>query len=183
MKITRDILILAVGVALSVSMPQSLAQDAVPVTTTNPPQPPVITHQATAKRLLGRHLFSLQWVSWKKFGSAHVTKRNGLFHIKGEQRQHNSDNPADPDDFVRIDGIITQIDKDGFTFEGRITTRIHHIAEGRECTRDGIQHFRTKSGRKYWRMMEIDNPCDNVADYVDVYFSDGLNVLPRTTNR
>ena len=30
--------------------------------------------------------------------------------------------------------------------------------------------FKTKAGRKYWRMQEMDNPCEAVTDYVDIYF-------------
>ena len=52
----------------------------------------------------------------------------------------------------------------------RDSTRVSHIAGGAECRRHGTFHFATKVGRKYWRMQEMDNPCDDATDYVDIYF-------------
>ncbi|MEO7660381.1 MAG: hypothetical protein ABIV48_12280, partial [Pyrinomonadaceae bacterium] len=34
-----------------------------------------------AKMLRGRHLLSLQWISWDHFGSATVTKRGGVYYL------------------------------------------------------------------------------------------------------
>jgi hypothetical protein len=36
--------------------------------------------------------------------------------------------------------------------------------------RSGTFHFKATGKRRYWRMQEMDNPCDSVTDYVDVYF-------------
>jgi hypothetical protein len=30
--------------------------------------------------------------------------------------------------------------------------------------------FKITGKRKYWRMQQFDNPCDEAADYVDIYF-------------
>lgn len=95
-----------------------------------------------------------------------VTDRGEALAVEGEQRGH-----GDSDgDYVRLSGRIVAATRDGFTFEGTILTRVSHIAGGRECRRDGTYHFETRTGRKYWRMQEIDNPCDTAADYVDIYF-------------
>ena len=54
---------------------------------------------------------------------------------------------------------------------GEIITRVHHINEGMPCERSGTFEFHAKGQRQYWRMQQIDNPCDRVADYIDVYFN------------
>jgi hypothetical protein len=116
--------------------------------------------------LLGRHNLSLQWISWDYFGTATVTNRGGTFHLKGSQRGRG----AQKGDYVTIDGVITSIDAKEFAFSGKITTRISHINNGEPCERDGEFTFRITGKRKYWRMQQIDNPCDEAADYVDIYF-------------
>jgi hypothetical protein len=35
--------------------------------------------------------------------------------------------------------------------------------------REGRFTFRITGTRRYWRMKEMNNPCEDVADYVDVY--------------
>ena len=41
---------------------------------------------------------------------------------------------------------------------------------GEPCERDGEFTFRITGTRKYWRMQQIDNPCDEVADYGVFFF-------------
>jgi hypothetical protein len=117
-----------------------------------------------ARMLLGRHKLSLQWISWDYFGTANVVNNKGFYRLKGEQKGRGNT------DFVTVDGTITSISTKEFTFEGKIITQISHINRGEPCTREGEFTFRITGKRKYWRMQEIDNPCDGVADYVDVYF-------------
>lgn len=124
----------------------------------------VVHNAAAARMLLGRHLMSLQWISWDYFGQATVTNSRGIYRIKGEQKGRGTD------DFLRIDGVIRSIDAKQFTFEGTIITQISHINGGEPCTRDGEFVFRITGSRKYWRLMDMDNPCDGVTDYVDIYF-------------
>lgn len=124
----------------------------------------VINSPAAAKMLLGRHMLSLQWISWDHFGAAAVTNRDGAYRLKGEQKGRGND------DFLKIDGVITSIDEKEFAFEGTIVTQVSHINGGEPCTRDGEFTFRITGKRKYWRLMQMDNPCDPVTDYVDVYF-------------
>ncbi|MBA2494349.1 MAG: hypothetical protein H0V31_06600 [Acidobacteria bacterium] len=88
-------------------------------------QQKTIINEAKAKKiLLGKHLFSLQWISWDYFGSAIVSNKNGVFYLKGEQKQRKDS------DFVKIHGVITEIDAKEFTFDGTIITRISHINNG-----------------------------------------------------
>lgn len=123
-----------------------------------------INNAAAARMLLGKHKLSLQWISWDYFGAARVTNRGGVYTVKGEQKGRGNT------DFVRIDGRIKSIDAKEFTFDGSIIMQISHINGGQPCTREGAMTFRITGKRKYWRLMEMDNPCDTATDYVDIYF-------------
>lgn len=123
-----------------------------------------VNDRAAAKRLLGRHKISLQWISWDYFGTATVTNKGGLYRLKGEQKGRGST------DIVSVDGVVTQIDAKEFKFDGKVITQVTHINGGKPCERTGEMTFRITGKRKYWRLQQIDNPCDGVADYVDIYF-------------
>jgi len=122
-----------------------------------------INDQEAARMLLGRHMFSLQWVSWDRFGAATVVNRKGVYRLTGEQRNAGGD-------LVKIDGVITSIDEKEFGFNGTIVTLVSHINGGAECVREGEFTFRITGKRKYWRLMQMENPCDPVTDYVDIFF-------------
>ena len=124
----------------------------------------IINDKSAAQMLLGKHRLSLQWISWDRFGTATVTNRAAVYSVKGEQKGRGNI------DYVRIDGMIVSIDSKQFVFEGSIVTRISHINGGEPCTRQGDFTFRITGKRKYWRLMEMDNPCDTATDYVDIYF-------------
>ncbi len=127
-------------------------------------QKTVVKDTKAKAMLLGKHKLSLQWISWDYFGTSIVTNKKGVFYLKGEQRQKGGD------DFLKIDGKITLIEKTSFTFVGKIETSVSHIKNGEVCERDGEMTFRITGKRKYWRLMQMDNPCDGVTDYVDIYF-------------
>ena len=128
-------------------------------------QEKTIVNNAKAKTmLLGKHKVSLQWISWDYFGTANITNKNGIIYLKGEQKQRKGT------DYVKIDGVITEINAKDFKFDGTSITQISHINNGEPCTRTGEMTFKISGKRKYWRMQEIDNPCDTAADYVDIYF-------------
>lgn len=125
-----------------------------------------INDAAAARMLLGRHMLSLQWVSWDYFGLATVTNDRGIYSLKGKQRGRGESRS----DFVTIDGIVTSIDEKGFAFTGKIVTQVSHINSGQPCVRDGEFTFKITGKRRYWRLQQMDNPCDPVTDYVDIYF-------------
>jgi hypothetical protein len=128
-------------------------------------QEKTVVNDAKARAaLLGRHKLSLQWISWDYFGAASVVNRNGVLHLKGEQKSRENS------DFVKMDGVIVSIDEKEFVFDGTIVTQISHIAGGEPCERTGEMIFRITGKRKYWRLQEMTNPCDGVTDYVDIYF-------------
>lgn len=124
----------------------------------------IVNNTKAKTMLLGKHKVSLQWISWDYFGTATVINKNGVFYLKGEQKAKRGS------DYLKVDGVITQIDAKEFKFDGTIITQISHINNGEPCTRTGEMTFRITGKRKYWRMQEIDNPCDVAADYVDIYF-------------
>lgn len=150
--IKRTLLTLIVGITLSAVF---FAQDKT-----------VVRDQKARQMLLGRHKLSLQWISWDYFGTATVTNRGGIYYLKGEQKGRGRSST----DFVRIDGIVTSIDAKEFGFDGTITTQVSHINGGKPCERRGKMTFRVTGKRKYWRLMEMDNPCDEATDYVDIFF-------------
>ena len=124
----------------------------------------IVTDAKARAMLLGRHKLSLQWISWDYFGQANVSNVKGILYLKGGQKSRGGS------DYVKIDGMITSIDAKEFKFDGKIITKISHIAEGKPCERTGEMTFRITGKRKYWRLQEMDNPCDGVTDYVDIYF-------------
>ena len=131
-----------------------------------PAQRTEVNDSAAARMLLGKHMFSLQWVSWDYFGVATVTNRRGEYLIKGEQKGRGEQ----ATDFVTINGVITAIDAREFKFSGTIVTQVSHINGGQPCVRDGEFTFKITGKRRYWRLQQMDNPCDPVTDYVDIYF-------------
>lgn len=114
--------------------------------------------------LLGRHSLSLQWISWDYFGSATVTNRRGVFYLKGKQKSRKDS------DYVELDGVITEINEKNFIFNGTVTMQVSHINNGQPCERTGEMTFAITGKRKYWRLQEMDSPCDTTTDYVDIYF-------------
>ena len=117
-------------------------------------------------RLLGRHRLSLQWISWDYFGVATVSQKGLTLYLKGRQDGRGRNRS----DYLTVDGLITSIGSREFRFKGKIVTRLSHINGGSPCVREGEMIFRITGKRRYWRLQEIDNPCDEVADYVDIFF-------------
>lgn len=124
----------------------------------------VIKDQAAKMKLLGQHKLSLQWISWDYFGKAVVTDNKGVMRVKGEQKSRKDE------DYLKIDGLITMVDTKEFKFNGTIIVRVSYINGGEPCKREGEMTFRITGNRKYWRLQEMDNPCDQVTDYVDIFF-------------
>lgn len=124
---------------------------------------------AAKARLVGDHLLTLQWLGWGDLSGAgrlRVEDRGDNLAASGEQLGSGENDG----DYLRISGRIVSASRDGFVFEGDIAIRVHHNAGGAECKRSGTFHFKATGKRRYWRMQEMDNPCDGVTDYVDVYF-------------
>jgi hypothetical protein len=124
----------------------------------------IVNDREVAAMLLGKHKLSLQWISWSYFGSATVVNKAAVYSITGSQKGRGNS------DLLTIEGNIISIDAKQFVFEGKIVTRISHINGGEPCVRQGDFTFKITGKRKYWRLQEMDNPCDEATDYVDIYF-------------
>jgi hypothetical protein len=120
-------------------------------------------------KLLGEHKLSLQWIGTKRLGIATVTNRDGVLELHGRQDRGEGDTEGDAADFVSIDGVITEVTDNEFKFRGTIVSRISFISSGSECRRDGEYSFAIKGKRRYWRLQQMENPCDRSTDYVDIY--------------
>ena len=115
--------------------------------------------------ILGDHLCSLQWISWKKFGKVSFTEGpDGKLYCKGGQT-------GEGGDYLKIDGYVTIISPLHITITGAITTKVSHINGGKPVVRKGKYNFTIAGARRYWRMREMQNPApDGPTDYVDIYF-------------
>ena len=121
--------------------------------------------QTPEQKLLGHHLLSLQWISWEYFGGCDITKdEDGTLRCVGEQLSREND------DYLRLNGTISIVDATHFVFTGTIAMKIYHINGGEECLREGTFDFKATGKRRYWRLQQMTNPCDECTDYVDIYF-------------
>lgn len=117
------------------------------------------------KNILGKHMCSLQWISWKDFGSVTISQDSDkTIHVKGGQKSKTNS------DYLVIDGTLTVINPLHLRFNGEITTCVYHINDGKPVKRKGTYNFTVAGQRRYWRMQEMNNPKDRCCDYVDIYF-------------
>lgn len=128
-------------------------------------QETVVLDPSAQQRLLGTKKLSLQWISWNYFGKVTIRKEGNTLRISGKQHSRTDT------DFLSIDGIITEVRATEFKFRGKIVTKVSYINSGKPCVREGDYTFTTKGKRRYWRLKEMDNPCEAVVDYVDIYFN------------
>lgn len=117
------------------------------------------------KNILGKHMCSLQWISWKDFGSVTISQDSDkTIHVRGGQKSKTNS------DYLEIDGTLTIINPLHLRFKGEITTCVYHINDGKPVKRKGTYNFTVAGQRRYWRMQEMTNPDDPCCDYVDIYF-------------
>ena len=117
------------------------------------------------KNILGKHMCSLQWISWKDFGTVTISQGSDkTVHVKGGQKSKTNS------DYLQIDGTLTVINPLHLKFNGEIITCVDHINNGKPVKRKGTYNFTVAGQRRYWRMQEMTNPDDPCCDYVDIYF-------------
>jgi len=117
------------------------------------------------KNILGKHMCSLQWISWKDFGTVTISQDSDkTIHVKGGQKSKTNS------DYLDIDGTLTVVNPLHLKFEGEIITCVDHINNGKPVNRKGTYNFTVAGQRRYWRMQEMTNPDDPCCDYVDIYF-------------
>ncbi len=135
---------------------------AIPATPQPFQQPTRILDAAAAGRLLANKGVTLQWIDWNARGTATVTQAAGIWHLRAAQAQ------AGGRGRLWLDGDVTEIGADYFTFEG--TIRISDTPDaGRACEKSKTWHFAVTQNRRYWRLREFEW-CDGLTDYVDIYF-------------
>lgn len=121
-----------------------------------------ILDQKAAQRLLSNKGLTLQWIDWNARGTVIVSREGQLWKLRGSQAG------AKGPGRLFLDGAITEIGADYFTFEGKI--RITDAPDkGRLCERDKVWHFAVTQKRAYYRLREFEW-CDELTDYVDIYF-------------
>jgi hypothetical protein len=124
----------------------------------------IVDSPTAAKKLVGKHKLNLQWIgsdNWVEFGNLKVTDRQGLMLISGNQ--------AKGEDYLHVNGKIVRIEDKQFTFQGKIVTQVSHMNKGAACERDGEMIFKITENRKYWRLQQMQSPCDIATDYVDIF--------------
>jgi hypothetical protein len=130
-------------------------------------EPTVVEDKAAAKKLLGTHGLTLQWITEgkKQRGEVVIEDVGGTYRLRGEQRDAKGN-------YVTVAGRVTRIEKGDFWLEGKIVTRVDYLADGKECPKEGLFRFHIKGARKFWRLQEMENPCagETHVDYVDVHF-------------
>lgn len=127
-------------------------------------EPAPIKTPATLPALAGKHLVTLQWISWDRPGSVMIGPLdNGWHSIKGGQN-------GEQGGYLRIDGKIKPLNDRELEFEGRIEHNVHNITSGEPCTRKGKQVFKATGTRKYWRLQQMLSCDSTTTDYVDIFF-------------
>ena len=117
------------------------------------------------KNILGKHMCSLQWISWKDFGTVTISlDSDKTIYVKGGQESKTNS------DYLKIDGTLTVLNPLHLQFTGEIITCVDHINKGKPVKRKGTYNFTVAGQRRYWRMQEMTNPDDPCCDYVDIYF-------------
>ena len=127
-----------------------------------------VDSETARTKLMGPLWLSLQWIgvgNFESMGRAQVEDRGGTLHLSGRQ-EGTGDNAGD---WLEIDGDILAVGLRTFHFKGWVETRVSYINNGNPCRREIEADFLMKPGKKYWRLQEIDNPCDVAADYVDLF--------------
>jgi hypothetical protein len=157
---------LALQISRSLLMTLLLAVGPVSVftQTPSPSTKTIINDQIAAAQLIGKHKFQLHWISWGKWkdlGELLVINRQGTLGFKSRQ--------AKGGDYVEIEGTVLKVEAKEFSFQGRIVTRVSYKNEGKPCERNGEMTFRITGKRRYWRLQEMQSPCDETTDYVDIF--------------
>ena len=109
--------------------------------------------ETVEQRVLGKHMCSLQWISWDYFGTVNITKQpDGTLRCVGGQKSRECD------DYLKIDGTITIESADCLIFNGVIETKVSYLANGQVVVRTGEQRFLRTGQRRYWRMQNMRIP-------------------------
>ena len=153
----KKIHLVSICLAISICPSGMLAQAESPART-------IVNSSTAARKIVGKHKLNLQWIGWEnwsEFGNLTVTNRRGMMFVNGNQTKG--------EDYLQIDGKIISIEDKQFTFKGKIVTQVSSINQGQACERNGEMVFKITENRKYWRLQQMQSPCDTTTDYVDIF--------------
>jgi hypothetical protein len=129
-----------------------------------PVEKTVVNDKQEYALLLGEHAFTLQWIGWDRPGKVVIEERDGILFVEGKQEVKKSE------DYIRIQGKITEVNRRSFKFEGTIEYRVSYNNQGQPCLREGPMDFIRRGKRRYWRLKQMDNPCERpLTDYIDIF--------------
>lgn len=118
---------------------------------------------ATEDALIGEHMFGVQLI-WDGYGTAEISRNEkGDLIIRGEQYSSNKE------EYVLLEGEISVIDERNLTITGHLKL----FTEDCCGPLDGevSYTFRKTGNRKYWRLKERNDLCDQYtcAYYLDIF--------------
>lgn len=147
--------------------PMEFAEEIIDTTTVDTAlSTPMIMHEEplspTEEKVVGNHLFSLQWIESKYYGTCEITKEGDIYKCVA---LNESD---DKTDYLKMEGNITIVSERHLKFTGTILRKVHYLYDGKEYRRDGTFDFKAWGSRKYWRGQNMDTP--DGYDYIDIYF-------------
>ncbi len=154
--------LLAIALFATVSGP---AVSAAPTGESAPVTATIVNDRAALQRLQRNSGITLQWISFESPARGHVVVREtqpGLYTLSGSQASQTGRG------LVMVHGNIVSVDRDRFTFQGRIAINGTPDPD-RRCIREGTYEFRVTQNRRYWRLQQMVE-CDGLTDYVDIYF-------------
>lgn len=114
------------------------------------------------KKIVGNHLFSLQWIESKYYGTCEIKKEGETLKCVA---LHESDNKKD---YLKMEGDITIVSDNHLRFTGTILRKVHYLYNGKEYRRSGTFDFKAWGTRKYWRGQDMNTP--DGYDYIDIFF-------------
>lgn len=135
------------------------------------PRKTIITDQAEADLLEGRHLMTqtilsfLANTAFEQFGEANIVKNNGHYSLNANYvcYQEKLQNPGKiRGGHIRLDGNILKIQKNQFTVKGRFSYLYYsefYKPREEKCNIDGEFTFIRSKNRKYWSMFRPEGTC------------------------
>ncbi len=120
------------------------------------------TDKSTLKKLLGKHIFGIQFI-YNSWGNATVTLNKGDLTIIGRQYS------KDKKEYAKIDGVIKIVDDRTLLFDGRIRLFTQGCCGIIDTT--GKFKFYKSGVRKYYRLQDFDKLCSQYtcAYYLDIF--------------
>ena len=110
-------------------------------------------------------MLSLQWIKSDKLGMVEIKDMGGAIMVRGEHLS--SEHPGD---YLKIEGSLITASETELVMDATIKTKVYHLNNGEECIKEGRFTFLVTKGRKFWRNQDMKNSCEDVTDYVDIYF-------------